>query len=82
MAHLAVRSFAHHTRYATINRDLRNEDPALDLGISEISPLKNKNNNNLDLRRTYHTSYAQKKEDKTTFAKHSINMDAIRYKSM
>lgn len=36
MVHFAVRSFAHYTRYATINRDLRNEDPALDLGISEI----------------------------------------------
>lgn len=50
MVRFALRSLAHYARYATINRDPRNEDPALDRGES-FSPLaKNKNKNNLDFR--------------------------------
>lgn len=39
MVHFALRSLAHYIRYATINRDPHNEDPALDRGF-QVSPLK------------------------------------------
>lgn len=40
MVRFALRSLAHYARYATINRDPRNEDPALDRGESFSPSLK------------------------------------------